>query len=256
MLIESSQGLCKLSNDELFILYGKTKRLEVKQEIALRYLDTIKAVAYRMKGLYLSTMQVDDIINEGVINLMAAIDRFDITANVKFETFLSKRIRGMVIDIARKQDWIPRGLRKAFNDINEASQNFYIKNGREPTIDEICGILNIGQDKYNEVMSKSPLFSVISLDMALEENEDKKAIQIKSPDETSQPEQKLFKKEQKEQLKEGIRSLGEKEQLVISLYYVEELNMKDIARTLNISEPRVSQIHSQALGKLRKFISD
>ncbi len=254
MLTESSIGLCKLSNEELFILYGKTKRLEVKQELALRYLDIVKSVAYRMKGLYLNSMQVDDIINEGVINLMSAIDRFDLAANVKFETFLSKRIRGMVIDIARKQDWIPRGLRKAFNDINDAAQNFYIKNGREPTTEEICGILNIEEEKYNEVMSKSPLFSVMSLDMALEENEDKKAMQIESPDETSQPEHRLFKKEQKEILKEGIRSLGEKEQLVVSLYYVEEINMKDIARTLGISEPRVSQIHSSAINKLRKFI--
>ena len=96
------------SNEELLQLYKETGSLEVKQEIVMRYIYLVKSIALQMRDIYLSFSQVDDIISEGVIAIMSAIDKFDVDKNVKFETFISKRIKGMIIDLARKQDWVPR----------------------------------------------------------------------------------------------------------------------------------------------------
>ena len=105
------------TNEELLKLYKETGNLDVKQEIVMRYIYLVKSIALQMRDIYLSFYQVDDIINEGVIAIMSAIDKFDMDKNVKFETYISKRIKGMIIDLARKQDWVPRSARKSIRDI-------------------------------------------------------------------------------------------------------------------------------------------
>lgn len=243
------------SNEELLALYRKTGSLEVKQEIALRYLYIVKSIAIQMRNVYAGFSQVEDIVNEGVIMLMKAIDKYEEDKNAKFETYVSKRIRGMIIDIARKQDWVPRTVRKSYKEIREAVTDFYSENGREPTAEEVSGKLNIDKGKYESIMSKSNLFSVLSLDMVLEETwEQRKSVQLASDNLHEQPEEHMLEKEFRHMLADGVRSLKENEQKVISLYYVEELNMKDIARVLNVSEPRISQIHSNAIKKLKEYI--
>ncbi len=245
----------KFSNEELFCLYKNTKRLDVKQEIALRYIYVVKSIALKMRNVYVSFEQTEDIINEGVIVLMGCIDKYEVDKNATFETYISKRIRGMVIDIARKQDWIPRGIRKTFNDIMAFNNSYYIDNGKEPSIEEVVKKLDITKEKYHEVMSKSGLFSILSLDMAIEQTKENGiGIQIESSEVESHPEQNLEIKELKGVLADAIKLLKEKEQLVVSLYYVDEINMKDIAKILEISEARVSQIHSQALKKLKDYM--
>ncbi len=244
-----------LSNEQLIKLYKSNPQMDIKQEIVLRYLYIVKSIAVQMRNVYLSFEQVDDVINEGVIMLMKAIDKFDPELNVKFETYIAKRVRGMVIDIARKQDWVPRTVRKSYNEISESELEFYTKNGRNPTEKEICEKLNIEQEKYRQIKGKSNLFNVLSLDMAIEESgEKKKSIQISSDSINEQPEALFLDNELKGILAEGIKKLKEKEQIVVSLYYVEEISMKEIAAVMQVSEPRVSQIHANALKKLREYI--
>lgn len=243
------------SNEELLALYRKTGSLEVKQEIALRYLYIVKSIAIQMRNVYVGFSQVEDIVNEGVIMLMKAIDKYEEDKNAKFETYVSKRIRGMIIDIARKQDWVPRTVRKGYKDIKETITDFYSENGREPTAEEVSRKLNIDKGKYEDIMSKSNLFSVLSLDMVLEETwEQRKNVQLASENMQEQPEEHLLENEFRQMLADGVLSLKENEQKVIALYYVEELNMKEIARVLQVSEPRISQIHSNAIKKLREYI--
>ena len=128
---------------ELLKLYKETGSLEIKQEIVMRYVYLVKSIALQMRDIYLSFVQVDDIINEGVIAIMSAIDKFDIDKNVKFETFISKRIKGMIIDLARKQDWVPRSTRKNTRDIEDAVTTLYNKLGYYPSIQEVTEYLNI-----------------------------------------------------------------------------------------------------------------
>lgn len=243
------------TNEELLADYKKTNELELKQELALRYLYIVKSIAVQMRDVYVGFTQVEDIVHEGVIVLMSAIDKFDIEKNVKFETYIAKRIRGMVIDIARKQDWVPRTVRKSAKDITEASMELYAKNGKTPTSQEIAEHLQMDMDKYQSIMGKSNLFSVLSLDTILEESSEKnKAAKMPSALESDQPEVHYLENEFKEILKSGILSLKENEQMVVSLYYIEELNMKEIAGILQVSEPRISQIHANAIRKLREYI--
>lgn len=243
------------TNEELWEKYKLRNELEIKQELAMRYLYIVRSVAIQMRDVYVGFTQLEDIVHEGVITLMAAIDKFEIDKNVKFETYIAKRIRGMVIDIARKQDWIPRTVRKSAKEINEASMELYGKTGKVPSSQEIAEHLQISIEKFQEIMGKTNLFSVLSLDTILEEsNEKHKSVQIPSAIGSDQPEEHYLQQEFKEILKDSIRLLKENEQMVISLYYVEELNMKEIAQVLQVSEPRISQIHANAIRKLKQYI--
>ncbi len=253
--VKTTKDLGSYTNEELLELYRENQHLEIKQEIALRYLYIVKSIALQMRNVYIGFEQVDDIINEGVIMLMRAIDKYDPSLNVKFETYISKRARGMVIDIARKQDWVPRTTRRTYKEINDLSTNFYSENGREPTPSEICDTLGMERSKYDDIMRKSSLFNILSLDMAIEETgEFKKNLQVPSEDMAEQPEESFLNKELKEILAQGIKLLKEKEQIVISLYYIEEISMKEIAKVMSVSEPRVSQIHAGAIRKLHNYI--
>lgn len=245
------------TNEELLLLYEKTGTLDIKQELAMRYLYIVKSIAIQMRDVYVSFTQLEDIVHEGVIVLMSALDKYDSSKNVKFETYVSKRIRGMIIDIARKQDWIPRSVRKSFRDINDAAAAYYGMHGQMPSDTAVAEKLNMDMDKYQEVMNKSNLFSVLSLDMVLEETSEKRrTAKLPSADQSSQPEAHYLEEEFKGILANGIRSLKENEQIVISLYYMEELNMKKIAEVLQVSEPRVSQIHANAIRKLKVYIEE
>ncbi len=243
------------SNEELLKLYKETNSLEIKQELVMRYIYLVKSIALQMRDIYLSFVQVDDIINEGVIAIMSAIDKFDMEKNVKFETYISKRIKGMIIDLARKQDWVPRSTRKSTRDIEDAVTTLYNKLGYYPSIQEVTDYLDISMEKYHETMRKAALFNILSLDMVLAEAQGNEISSKLAQEEShEQPEDKFLKKELTEILATGIKGLKENEQLVISLYYIEELNMRQIADVLQVSEPRVSQIHSNAIKKLRKHM--
>ncbi|MGO5053722.1 sigma-70 family RNA polymerase sigma factor [Lachnospiraceae bacterium LCP25S3_G4] len=243
------------SNEELLMEYQNTKSIEIKQELVMRYIYIVKSISLQMRNVYLGFAQLDDIVNEGVLAIMNAIDKFNIDKNVKFETYISKRIRGMIIDLARKQDWVPRSVRKNAKDIDQATMQLYHQLGRYPEQREVANYLNISIDKYQEIVGNTSLFNILSLDVVLEEaNENKKSVQLTSPNHTQQPEQHILNEEIRKMIVSGIESLRENEKTVISLYYIEELNMKDIAKVMQVSEPRISQIHANAIRKLKLYL--
>ena len=143
------------SNEELLQMYSRTHSLEIKQELVMRYVYIVKSVALQMRDVYSSFSQIEDIVNEGVIVIMNAIEKFDMDKNVKFETYISKRIKGMIIDLARKQDWVPRSARKNARDIDEAVTALYNKNGMYPTPEEVAAYLEISMDKYQDILRKT-----------------------------------------------------------------------------------------------------
>lgn len=245
----------EISNEDLLLEYKKTNNLELKQELTLRYVDIVKKNAIQMRDVYLSFTQVDDIINEGVIAIMSCIDKFDPSMNVKFETFVTKRIRGLIIDLARKNDWVPRGVRKTARDMDAAVSALYDRLGRYPENQEIADFLGITLDKYLAESAKTNLSNVLSLDGVLEEASD--SVPLKLVNDCSDemlPENHYLRMEQRDLLIHAIESLRDNEKLVIALYYQNELNMKDIARVLDVSEPRVSQIHANAIRKLKIYM--
>ncbi len=246
-----------LDTMELLALYKKTGDEQIKWEIVLRYEDIVKYVAMQARGIYSGFAQVEDIINEGLITLLKAIDKFDLTQGVKFETYVSKRIRGMIIDLARRQDWVPRTVRKRAKEIDEATAELSNELGRYPTSGEMAAYLNITEERYQKDLSCIAMNHLISLESLIDTGEtESPRFEVASKDSSSMPDAVLEEREHTEVLARAISHLQENEQIVLSLYYVENLLLKDIAQIMNISEPRVSQIHTRAISKLRKELKN
>ncbi len=221
----------------------------------MRYMYIVKSIAWQMRDLYLSFAQTEDIINEGVIEIMKGIDRYDPERDNKFDTYISRRIRGMVIDLMRKNDWLPRGYHRDRKSADEAVEALTEKLGRVPTNQEAADFLKMDLHKYERIQSIQSMVNVLSLDMTYDDN-DSPFLQIPSEDVTGQPEGSFMRDETVRLLAGAIDNLNEKEQMIISLYYVDNLNMSQIAEVMEISQPRVSQLHSQAIKKLKKQMGE
>ncbi len=243
------------SNDELFREYRKTKSREIRQELTLRYLYIVKSIAYQMREMYSSFMQPEDIINEGVIEIMKGIDRYDPDKDNKFDTFISRRIRGMVIDLMRKNDWMPRNYHKDRKSIEDAITQLTGTLGRAPTDEEAAAYVGMEVKKLQKIRTMSTMVNVLSLDMTYDDNDDP-LLQVPTDDVSVQPEKSFMQGETLRMLAKAIGDLAEKERMIISLYYVDNLNMSQIADVMEISQPRVSQLHSQAIRKLKKAMVD
>ena len=242
----------RMSNEELLMAYKQTGDEQYKWPLVLRYKDLIKSAALQIRGVYNHLAQVDDIVSEGILTLVSAIDRYDPEKGVKFETFISKRIRGMVIDVARKQDWLPRSLRKRTREIDEAVTQLYTDLGRCPTDAEVAQYLGITVEKYHKEAAGVALGNILSLDALIDMREqDTGWFEMPARDAKEQPEVVFQERELYEALADGISKLRENEQIVLSLYYEKNLHMKEIAQVMEISAPRVSQIHARAIEKLQ-----
>ena len=253
-LASTLQNFDAKTNEELFAMYKETPVSRIKQELTMRYIYIVKAVAYQMREMYSDSMQPEDIINEGVIEIMKAIDRYDPDKDNKFETFISRRIRGMVIDLIRKNDWMPRNYHRDRRSIEDARDYLHRKLGRMPSDDEMAGYLKMDVKKIQKVDRMQTMTNVLSLDMTYDDN-DETLLQIPSEDVDTQPEKSFLQGETVSTLAAAIDSLKENERTVISLYYVDDLNMNQIAEVMEISQPRVSQLHSTAIRKLKNYMA-
>ena len=244
-----------MDTQELLRLYKETGDESLKWPLALRYEGLIKNAAMQIRGVYSSFAQIEDIINDGILTLLGAIDKFDPDKGVKFETYVSKRIRGMVIDLARKQDWMPRNVRQRSKEIDAAVSELSTALGRYPTEAEIAQHLGVSQERYQKDAANIALSNVLSLDMLMDAREtDGYQMEVPSSDTQSQPEAVLQEREMQRALAEGIAQLRKNEQIVLSLYYEKNLHLKEIAQVMELSEPRISQIHTRAIQKLRVYM--
>lgn len=239
-----------MTTEELFQEYRKSGEQHLKWEIAMRYTGLIKSIALQIRGVFCSFTQLDDIINEGLIVLAEAVDKFD-PEKGRFEVYVAKRIRGMIVDLARQQDWVPRTVRQRAQRIEKAMTDLYNATGRLPSDTEVAEHLGLSMEEYHEAMANASLHSVLSLQELFESNDQWPSDPDADGGGESLPEQRLMNEELMEMLTEAISSMKENEQLVLSLYYEQNLKMKDIAAVMDITPPRVSQIHARAVQKLR-----
>ena len=230
--------------------YIKTKDITVRNQIIDKYSYIVKIIAMKIRGVYQQYADVDDIINEGIIALIDAISRFDLSKDIKFETYATIRIKGSIIDYVRKQAWTPRRVNKNRRLIENAEKELSISLGRSPTELEISGYLKIDIAEYNKIILETSNSSLLSFEDLITE------LSYKNLNQSSDlsPEDNFAREELEKALADAIEQLNEKEKLIISLYYKEELKLKDIASILEISNSRASQIHSQALTKLNDSI--
>ena len=232
--------------------YDKTKTPELREKIILEYAPLVKLVAGRL-SMYLGyNVEYEDLVSYGIFGLIDAIDKFDSLKDVKFETYASLRIRGAILDQIRKMDWIPRTIRQKQKKIDAAIKEIEAKYGRSATDEEIAESLGISNDEYVDWQSQMKVTNVVSLNEFLEQgsevpsdNDYNRSSQFDGPEEV------IERDELKRILAEALELLTEKEQKVILLYYYEDLTLKEISSILEVSESRISQLHTRALQKMK-----
>lgn len=242
-----------ISEEELWEQYYATRDINIRNQIIEKYSYLVKIIALKLRGIYQNFGDVEDIVNEGIIALMNVVEKYDISKNTKFETYASIRIKGAIIDYVRKQDWVPRKVKSDYKSVKDAEDELSNKLGRSPNDSEISEHLKIDISEYNNIVNNAYGTSILSFeellgDANLQEKDIGSGYDL--------PENEIETKELYNVLVESVSQLGEKEKLVISLYYKEELKLKEIAEILNISNSRVSQIHTSALQKLEAKIKD
>lgn len=236
--------------DELWYEYKTTRSLDIRNKILMQYLGIVKCIAIKMNSVYRSKADLEDIVNEGVLVLMDCIEKFEPERGIKFETFASIRIRGSIIDYIRNQDWIPRSLRKKVKDIESTYSKLQNEKGRYVSDDEVAEHLNMSTAELNRTIGEANAFFLLSYEELLLDNSSigQDSLTIDST------ESKLQDEELKKMIALSIDQLNESERTVISLYYYEELKLKEIAEILNLTQSRVSQIHAKALMKMKAYL--
>lgn len=243
----------KITVQELWLLYSRTRRPDVRDELIRHYSYLVRCIARKIVGHYEYFSELEDLVSEGLIALMDSVQKFDLSKNVKFETYASIRIRGAMIDYIRRQDCFPRRLKKMAKQLSEADEALCSKLKREPTDAELADYLNMSEDEYGKILAETCTMNMLSFEELIYEKGSEN-LTLRMSGDSPGPEQSIAEKELQTVLAENISRLDEKEQIVISLYYREELKIREIAGILGISDSRVSQIHSSALKKLKDSI--
>jgi RNA polymerase sigma factor for flagellar operon FliA len=230
--------------------YAKQRTPELRERIIIEYAPLVKVVAGRL-SMYLGyNVEYDDLVGYGVFGLIDAIDKFDPSKAVKFETYASLRIRGAILDQIRKMDWIPRTIRQKQKKIDAAIKEIETLQGRNATEEEVANKLGISEDEYNDWQSQMMVTNVVSLNEFMEQGSEV-PVEHNNPKKFDAPEEAVEQGELKKILADSLELLTEKERKVILLYYYEELTLKEISNILEVSESRISQLHTKALQKMK-----
>ena len=236
--------------NKLWNEYAATKSSEVREQLILEYAPLVKLVAGRL-SMYLGyNVEYDDLVSYGIFGLIDAIDKFDSMKEVKFETYASLRIRGSILDQIRKMDWIPRTIRQKQKKIDAAMKEIETTTRRAATDEEIAQKLEISTDDFADWQSQMKITGVVSLNEFMESGSEIPAEQH-NQHRFEEPEEVIEKEELREVLGQALELLTEKEKKVILLYYYEDLTLKEISNVLEVSESRVSQLHTRALQKMK-----
>ncbi len=233
---------------ETWSRYALQPTVELKNELVLQYIYLVKSIVRRMMPAYEGYSNYDDLLSCGVLGLIDAIDKYDASREVKFEYYAAMRIKGEIIDHIRKQDWAPSSLRRKIQAIGNAYVELESTLMRSPSDEEVAKTLGMDEKDVQSILHKSHMFNVMRFEEQLSEGQ---SIGSFVKDSGPSPEEQFDRKELKQILGGLIDSLPEREKLVISLYYYEELTLKEIANILGVSESRVSQIHSKVILKLK-----
>jgi RNA polymerase sigma factor FliA len=238
--------------------YRKSGDQEVRDRLILTYAPLVKFVAGRVGASLPAHVDEQDLVSYGLLGLIGAIERFDPSREIKFETFAMARIRGAIIDELRSLDWVPRSVRTRARQIERAIAALEKELMRAPTDEEMAKKLGVSSDELDTTLLEISRSSVAALDelWSPSGSGDSIALIDTIEDESGpDPEMSLQKTEVKEALAEAISDLPEREKLVVTLYYYEELTLREIGEVLGVTESRVSQLHTKAILRLKAHLS-
>jgi len=263
-----------MSEDTAYSSYGSVKRLsdsaleelwhnyladrtnkKLRDEIIMQYIYLTKYVIGRLKFNLPQNIAVEDIAGFGAEGLINAVEKFAPEKGARFETYAVMRIKGTIIDKIRSQDWIPRSTRKKIKDIKNASEQLRQKLGRMPSVQEISEALGIDSEKITSILSEDASISSL-YDKKYSGDEGIELIDTIEDTNSVNPLEKLEEKDVRNALQAALKKLPERERMVMVLYYHENMTLKEIGASIDVSESRVCQIHAQAIMKLRNILNE
>ena len=256
--INSFKKIVKISDEELSELWKEylsdKSNKTVRDKIIVQYIYLTRYVIGRIKVSLPPSFTYEDIASYGVEGSIDAVEKFSPNKGAKFETYALMRIRGCIIDRIRSSDWLPRTIRKKIKELKQASEVLKQKLGRTPTTSELAEYTSLEKEKIDEILSSDT--GVDSLyDKRGQGDDSIEIIDTIEDQKTERPEEAIEKKDAKRELEYALKKLPERERMLLVLYYHENMTLKEIGATINISESRVCQLHAQAIMKLRNILS-
>ncbi|MEZ5065301.1 MAG: FliA/WhiG family RNA polymerase sigma factor [bacterium] len=246
--------MTKESAERLWKDYRRTRSPEVREKLVLRYVSLVKYVAGRLAIGLPPSVQADDLISSGILGLMDAIDKYDLERDTRFETYAVTRIRGAILDELRALDWIPRSTRQKARKLEGVYTVLENSLGRQATTEEVAKHMNLSTTALYGLLDEVRSTNLVSLDEYVQgkDGEGQTRLVDAVEDKVSlDPSERIDIEDLKEVMNSAILRLPPRERLVIALYYYEELTLKEIGSILNVSESRISQIHTKAVTRLR-----
>ena len=236
---------------EIWIEYKKTESEQRRNDLMEHYLPLVKYNAERIHTKLPDEVDVEDLMSAGIFGLMDSIGSFDLERGVKFETYCAARIRGAILDELRSMDWVPRLVRARSSQVDQARKSLEMQLGRVPTDDEITKKLNVSKEEFSKIRKDAGAVGVVSLSrkwFETDSNKDVREIDVLEDPKQVDPLSATQRHDMKELITKG---LSRAERLIVILYYYEQMTMKEIGLTLDLSESRVSQMHSSILARLK-----
>lgn len=242
----------------LWELYKRSPSQDLREKLVLQYLPLVKFIVNRMFTHLPAHVSRDDLLNTGTIGLIKAVDRFDPALGNKFETYAIPRIKGAILDELRSYDLMPRSLRAKARELQHAIRDLEIVLGRYPDETEIAAKMGVDVAAYRELLSAISPVRFLSLSDSLngEDGENVNITRMSKLVDSNNTVETAEGNEMKSILRTAIQKMPEKEKLLVALYYYEELTMKEISKVLKVTESRVSQMHTQAILRLRAQLQD
>jgi RNA polymerase sigma factor for flagellar operon FliA len=233
-------------------MYTATAKRDT-QHYLTEYAPLVKRIAHHMMAKLPASVEIDDVIQTGMLGLLDAVKRYEESHGAQFETYAAQRIRGAILDGLRQADWLPRSFRRDLRRIEAAIGKLEQRLGRAPTEHEVAAELGMPLADYQKMLQEARGYQLISFeDFNHSDGED--YLDRHCEDRTANPLDALLDRKLRERLVQGIAGLPEREKVVMGLYYEEELNFREIGETLGVSESRICQLHSQAIARLRSQI--
>jgi RNA polymerase sigma factor FliA len=252
-----------IEQDELTALWREFKSSashESRERLILHYAPLVKFVAGRLAAGLPQTVDQADLVSFGMFGLIDALDKFDLERAVKFETYAIPRIKGAIIDELRALDWVPRSVRFKARELDKAYQALEAGLGRAPSDEEVSNHLGISLQELHDVVSQISFVSVLALDDVVgggeERGEQRTLLDTLADAANADPTSDLEGQEMRSLLSHAISSLSDREKVVVTLYYFEGLTLAEIGEILGVTESRICQIHTKAVGNLRKVLDD
>jgi RNA polymerase sigma factor for flagellar operon FliA len=241
---------------KVWIEYKKSKEESLRNILMENYLHLVRYNAERIHVKLPDEVELDDLMSAGIFGLMDAINAFDLDRGVKFETYCAPRIRGAILDELRSMDWVPRLVRSRAHKLDGAAKQLEVELGRAPTNEEIAKRLQVPMSEFEKMAKDASAVGLVSLSrkwFETDSNKDVREIDVLEDKRGADPVREIQRKDLKELITKG---LSRAERLIIILYYFEEMTMKEIGATLDLSESRVSQMHSSILARLKAQMAD